>query len=201
MYEYTDKIILSMKKQFIRLFSKMKSLASFDELNVIQSSQQLYKELEDIVYKSLLLIIKHAYKTHAGETISDVVAMAWLREWLNDYNPVAKYVFAHEVERKRARFVEALVVSDTKAKEIETALRYWSQMVTWFAIDSTDKATLEAYKAKGYIEVQWVTIKDEKRCSSCGKRHGKTYKITEVPPKPHLGCRCYLIPRGVTDGN
>ena len=201
MYEYTDKIILSMRKQFIRLFNKMKTLASFDELNVIQSSQALYKELEDIVYKNLLLIIKHAYKVHADETIDDIVAMAWLREWLNDYNPVAKYVFAHEVERKRARFVEALVVSDTKVKEIETALRYWSQMVTWFAIDATDKATLEAYKAKGVEQVMWVTIDDERRCSSCGKRHGKIYKITEIPPKPHLGCRCYWIPRGVTDGN
>jgi SPP1 gp7 family putative phage head morphogenesis protein len=196
MYEYTDKVILMMKKKFIRLFSKMKSLASFDELNVIQSSKDLYKELEDIVYKSLLLIAKHAYKTHAGKILSDAQARAWVREWLNDYNPVAKYIFAHEVERKRARFVEALVVSDTKVKEIETALRYWSQMASWFAIDTTDKATLEAYKAKGVERVMWVTIDDEKRCSSCGKRHGKVYDITEVPPKPHLKCRCELMPVG-----
>lgn len=196
MYEYTDKIILMMKKKFIRLFCKMKSLTSFDELNVIQSSKSLYAELEDIVYKSLLLIAKHAYKAHTGETVSDLVVAGWVREWLNDYNPVAKYVFAHEVERKRARFVEALVVSDTKAKEVETALRYWAQMVNWFAIDITDKAILEAYKANGVELVKWFTVNDEKRCSSCGKRHGKVYKITEIPPKPHLNCRCYWLPIG-----
>lgn len=201
MYEYTDKIILMMKKKFIRLFSKMKSLTSFDELNVIQSSKQLYAELEDIVYESLLLIAKHAYKDHSDETIIDLIVAGWLREWLDDYNPVAKYVYTHEVERKRARFVEALVVSDTKAKEVDTALRYWSQMATWFAIDTTDRATLEAYKAKGYTKVQWVTVDDEKRCSSCGKRHGKIYRITEIPPKPHLNCRCYWLPVGEDNEN
>ena len=201
MYEYTDKIILMMKKKFIRLFSKMKSLTSFDELNVIQSSKDLYKELEDIVYKSLLLIAKHAYKAHAGKTISDAKARAWVREWLEEYDPVAKYVFAHEVDRKRARFAEALIASETKAKEVETALRYWSDMVSWFAIDVTDKATREAYKAKGVEKVIWITIKDEKRCSSCGKRHGKVYKVTEVPPKPHLKCRCETYPIGEENGD
>ena len=201
MYEYTDKVILYMRRKFIRLFNSFKSLQSFDELNVIQSSKTLYEELEDIVYESLLLIAKHAYKTHIGDIIDDYVVEEWVRDWLNDYNPVAKYVYTHEVERKRARFVEAVIASENKSKEIDTALRYWSQQATWFAIDVTDKATLEAYKAKGYTKVKWLTVKDEKRCSSCGKRHGKIYKITEIPPKPHLNCRCDWIPVGEENEN
>lgn len=194
MYEYTDKVILYMRKKFIRLFNSFKSLQSFDELNVIQSSKTLYEELEDIVYKSLLLIAKHAYKTHSDDIIDDYIVEGWVREWLQEYNPVAKYVYVHEVERKRARFAESVIASDNKAKEIESALRYWSQQATWFAIDVTDKATLEAYKVKGVSNVQWFTIKDERRCATCKARHGKVYEITKVPPKPHLNCRCFWLP-------
>lgn len=61
-------------------------------------------------------------------------------------------------------------------------------------IDITDKAVEQAYLDNDVEKVVWVTIKDERRCVECRKRDGKIYDIAKVPPKPHLGCRCYLLP-------
>lgn len=104
------------------------------------------------------------------------------------------YVYMHEIERKCARFAESILASDNRAREVETALRYWSNMVTQYAIDITDKAVEQAYLDNDVEKVVWVTIKDERRCVECRKRDGKIYDIAKVPPKPHLGCRCYLLP-------
>lgn len=193
MYEYTDKVVLYMKKRFIRLFSNFKGQMSFDELNVIQSSKALYEELNKIVEECLLMIAKRAYKDNSGIN-EDIIDVMWLHRQLDDYNPVTKYVYTHEVERKCARFAESIIASPNKAKEIETALRYWSNMVYQYAIHITDAAARQAYLDNGAERVVWVTVKDERRCRECLKRHNKVYDIDKVPPKPHLGCRCYIRP-------
>lgn len=193
MYEYADKVILYMKKRFIRLFSQFKSRASFDELNVIQSSKTLYDELLKITEECLLMIAKRAYTDHGGKNV-DAIDLPWLLGWFDDYHPVTKYVFTHEVERKCSRFAESVIASPNKAKEIETALRYWSNMVAQYALDVVDKAVQTARVENGVVEVRWVTVKDERRCTECRARHNKVYDIAKVPPKPHLGCRCYLLP-------
>ena len=193
MYNYTDKVIRYMKKRFIRLFSNYKQKTSFDELNVIQSSKALYDELLQITEECLLLIAKRAYADHGGKVIG-AITTAWLLDWLNDYDPVTKYVFAHEVERKCARFAESIIASTNKAAEIDIALRYWSNMVAQYAISVTDWAVLQAYLDAGVEQVIWVTVKDERRCKECRERHDQIYDIEKVPPKPHIGCRCYLLP-------
>lgn len=198
MYEYTDKVIRYMRKKFIRLFNQFNGLTSFDELNVIQSSKSLYAELEKIAEESFLLIAKRAYKDNGGE-LKNAITVTRLLGWLNDYNRITKYVYMHEVERKCARFAESILASDNRAKEIETALRYWSDMVAQYAIDVTDKAVLQAYLDNGVKKVVWVSYKDKRRCTECQEREGQIYEITEVPEKPHRGCRCYLLPyRGDT---
>lgn len=193
MYNYTDKVIRYMKKRFIRLFSNYKQLTSFDELNVIQSSKALYEELEKITEECLLLIAKRAYQDHDGKVIN-AITTAWLLGWLNEYDPVTKYVYKHEVERKCARFAESVIASANKSEEIDVALRYWSNMVAQYAISITDRAAEQAYRDNGVVQVIWVTVKDERRCKECRKRHNQIYDIDKIPPKPHIGCRCYLLP-------
>lgn len=193
MYEHTDKIIKYLNKRFIRIFNKAKNLTSFDELNVIKYSREMYDELEQITEKAFLLLARQVYREHSESQVTDIVP-AWLLGVLKEYNPVTKYVYLHEVDRKRSRFAESLIASDTKAKEVETALRYWSAMVTQYAIEVTDAAVKQAYIDDGVKKVKWITMEDERRCSECEKRDGNVYNITEVPPKPHIGCRCYLVP-------
>jgi len=193
MYDYTDKVILYMKKRFIRLFNQFKSRVSFDELNVLQSARSLYEEMEKIVEESFLLIAKRAYADNGGE-FTDTITALWLLELLEEYDPVTKYVYLHEVERKCSRFAESVIASTNKAQEINTALRYWSNMVSQYAIEVTDRAALQAYIDRGAEKAIWVTIKDEKRCKECRARDGKIYDIAKIPPKPHIGCRCFLLP-------
>lgn len=193
MYEYTDKIIRYLRKRFIRLFDSFRGGISFDELNVISSSKSLYEELEQITEESLLRLAKRAYTANGGKS-DKVITTAWLLGWLNDYNPVTKYVYMHEIERKCSRFAESILASNNPSAEIDVALRYWSNMVTQYAVDITDKAALQAYTDNDVEKVIWVTIKDERRCKACRERDGKIYDIAKVPPKSHLGCRCYLLP-------
>lgn len=191
MYDYTDKVIRWMKKRFIRLFSQYKSQNSFDELNVLQSSKKLYQQLLEIVKEGLLMIARRAYVDNGGKS-PNTINEQWLDEFLEEYDPVTKYVFNHEVERKCARFAESVIASNNPSKEIETALRYWSNMVSQYAITATDKAVEKAYRENDVTQVMWITYEDERRCKECGKRHRKVYDIDKVPPKPHLGCRCFI---------
>lgn len=193
MYKQTDKVIRFLNKKYIRIFGRAKALVSFDEINVLSYSHEIYDELENITEKAYLSLAKHVYKKHSKSRKTDIVEL-WLLGVLGEYNPVTKYVYLHEVDRKRARFAEALIASPTKAKEVDVSLRYWSAMARQYANEITDAAMLQAYKDDGVTKVEWITEEDERRCTTCAKRHGAIYDIDKVPPKPHIGCRCYLLP-------
>lgn len=192
MYEYTDVIIRYLNKRFIEVFRRLKSLVSFDELNVLQSTQLIYDELLIITEEKLLDLAVYYYNSTVKNAKTQI-DRDWLYLLLNDYDPITKYVFMHEVERKRARLVESMIATKNP-KEIDTALRYWSAMVTQYAIEVTDAAVKQAYIDDGIELVVWVTILDDRRCKECEKREGKVYDIKDVPPKPHIGCRCYIVP-------
>lgn len=192
MYEYTDVIIRYLNKRFIEVFRRLKSLVSFDELNVLQSTQLIYDELLTITEEKLLDLAVYYYNSTVKNAKTQI-DRDWLYLLLNDYDPITKYVFMHEVERKRARLVESMIATKNP-KEIDTALRYWSAMVTQYAIEVTDAAVKQAYIDDGIELVVWVTILDGRRCKECEKREGKVYDIKDVPPKPHIGCRCYIVP-------
>lgn len=192
MYEYTDVIIRYLNKRFIEVFRRLKSLVSFDELNVLQSTQLIYDELLTITEEKLLDLAVYYYNSTV-KNAKTKIDRDWLYLLLNDYDPITKYVFMHEVERKRARLVESMIATKNP-KEIDTALRYWSAMVTQYAIEVTDAAVKQAYIDDGIELVVWVTILDDRRCKECEKREGKVYDIKDVPPKPHIGCRCYIVP-------
>lgn len=193
MYEYTDVIIRYLNKRFIEVFHRLKSLVSFDELNVLQSTRLIYDELMQITEEKLLELAVYCYNGTVKNPKTNI-DREWLYLILDDYDPITKYVFLHEVERKRARLAESILASQNKSKEIDTALRYWSAMVAQYAIEVTDAATKQAYIDDGVERVMWVSMLDDRRCKECEKREGKVYDIFDVPPKPHIGCRCYLVP-------
>ena len=193
MYEYTDVIIRYLNKRFIEVFHRLKSLVSFDELNVLQSTRLIYDELMQITEEKLLELAVYYYNGTVKNPKTNI-DREWLYLILDDYDPITKYVFLHEVERKRARLAESILASQNKSKEIDTALRYWSAMVAQYAIEVTDEAVKQAYVDDGVEMVMWVSMLDDRRCKECEKREGKVYDISNVPPKPHIGCRCYLVP-------
>ena len=194
-YEYTDKVIRYLTKKLIRTFSTAKiSLLSFDELNVLDYTSKMYDTLRADAVKAYWLLAKDSYKKNLAEGVKGKLTSDWLDDYLLEYNPVMKYVYEHEVERKAAKFAESVIASQNRAKEIDAGMRSWSKMTNWFAVDVTDAATLKAYQDSGVESVIWETERDGRQCMECDKRNGRVYPIDRVPPKPHPGCRCRLRP-------
>lgn len=196
MYDYSDKITAFLIKCFIEMFDTLRTEIFFDEKGVFDTVNKLYEKLDDFSQEWLAKIAAKAYKDAGGEDNS-FINLQWLTEnILGEYDKVTKYVYTNEVDRKRSRLAESLIASDNKAEEIDRALKLWSSMISQYAITAVDTATLTAYKSLGVREVVWKSISDGRRCKVCMERDGKVYPIDEVPPKPHIGCRCYLVPKG-----
>lgn len=188
-YEYTDKVITYIDKQLIERYSRLKSLVSFDELNVLEEVNTLYREVTIIVRKAFVSLADKVYNS-TKKTDFGSIDEQWVDALLNGYDPVSKYVFNHEIDRRCARLIEAVIASDSKAQEIDSALRGMSFMCRLYADRITDEATMKAYNDDGEDYVRWVSEKDERVCSVCRKRDGKIYEIGNVPKDPHPNCRC-----------
>lgn len=188
MYELTDIAIENIRKELIRDFSKLKSLLSYDELNVMSATKAVYSKIDLYVRQMFLQLMQAVYKKVTKRTCP--YNYAWLESFLLEYDEVSKYVYANEFERKRDRLVEALIASPKKNEEIDAALRYLSFMLTAYAVRVTDQVVLMAYRDIGIGAVRWKSEKDNKTCTICKHRNGHIYDIEQVPPKPHLNCRC-----------
>ena len=133
MYNYTHSVIKIMRKKLIGLFNNF-NLSSYDELNVINAAKALYAEADIAVRKCLLTIARIAYIENGSNDNYDYIDYYLIAEWLSEYNPVTKYSYVNEVDRKRSRFYESLLASTNKEEAINTALRYFSAMASWYAI-------------------------------------------------------------------
>lgn len=188
MYELTDIAIENIRKELIRDFSKLKSLLSYDELNVMSATKAVYSKIDLYVRQMFLQLMQAVYKKVTKRTCP--YNYAWLESFLLEYDEVSKYVYANEFERKRDRLAEALIASSKKNEEIDAALRYLSFMLTAYAVRVTDQVVLMAYRDMGIDAVRWKAEKDNKTCTICKHRNGHIYDIEQIPPKPHLNCRC-----------
>lgn len=188
MYELTDIVIENIRKELIRDFSKLKSLLSYDELNVMSATKDVYSKIDLYVRQMFLQLMQAVYKKVTKRTCP--YNYAWLESFLLEYDEVSKYVYANEFERKRDRLAEALIASPKKNEEIDAALRYLSFMLTAYAVRVTDQVVLTAYRDMGIDAVRWKAEKDNKTCTICKHRNGHIYDIEQIPPKPHLNCRC-----------
>lgn len=189
-YEYTDKVIAYIDKQLIERYSRLKSLVSFDELNVLQEVNALYQEIDTLIRKTFLKLADKVYSDNIRAKDHQSLDEQWVDALLSAYDPVSKYVFTHEEDRKCARLIEAVIASSTKAQEIDAALRSMSFMCRIYAVRVTDEAVLQAFKDDEEDLVRWIAEKDEKTCTVCHKRDGKIYEIDLLPAKPHPNCRC-----------
>ena len=190
MYRKTDKVIAYLSKQYSKLF---KRLTSFDELNVINISHEIFDEAVILTEQEVTRLVKTVYdsKREGGE-ISSADALSLVLTLMLAYNPVTKYIYRNEMDRKRSRFAEGVIASDRPNEEVALAERLMIATNKQFAEDATFAAIVQAYKDDGVERVRWVTAEDDKRCVECKSRHGKIYPINNIPPKPHRYCRCYV---------
>ncbi len=162
----------------------------FDALNVIERSKEMYKLLNELNEDAYLEIAKKVYKEvyPTSETPPD---REWLLALLLGYDVITKYVYEHEIDRKRARFVEALIATKKKQQEFSTAFNLLWKQTSQYGINVTDEARMQAFIDSGVKKVRWITEEDNRVCDVCKSRSNKIYPIEKAPKKTHYGCRCY----------
>ena len=190
MYDYCDKIIAYLDKVIVKHFRKLKSVLALDEINKLEAVNEVYEDLDREIRTAFKKLADHTYGGYIPFGV--IPNIAWLTTLLNSYDPVSKYVYTNEWDRKRARLFEALVASATPLRELDGAMKALSLQMRLYAVRVTDEAALTALKDSYIRVVEWVAEDDSRTCSVCRARDGKRYRIDKVPVKPHINCRCYL---------
>lgn len=216
-YAVGDRKLKALIVAITRIFKKSRLTLNFDQINqpvrTIQAeSKRVYKLLEeknrDAFLDLGLLVYMEAYaevqpnitKSENLQKAKKAISEKWL-DWIqSEYNPVTKYVYVTEAERKRARFFESLV-ADAESKqrrEMENDYRAaenaWIRQTRQAMIDIEDRAAIAAYKDAGVRKVRWISQHDDKVCKECGRLDGLIFAIDAVPDKPHYNCRCTIEP-------
>lgn len=207
MYEYTDRIIKILNSELVRLFRVMhsKNLAKMDEITILSRTDDLYYRYYEILIRLILRLMNWSYFEYwfmyhedADEKSKKKAKNHYrtkdVKKFLKSYNPVTKYIFNKEYERKKARLFEALISTSGDKKELDTAMRLLSRQTKWYCDLVTDKAVLDAMLDSGIKRVVWCTEEDEKVCADCYQLDGKVFNIDRIPVKPHPNCRCHVEP-------
>lgn len=194
MYDYADKILEFLRKKYIRIFGKARNYMVIDELNAMQYANDMFSELLELTLFWWLKVANKAYGDICGE--KDHFDRDWIEEYLLEYDPITKYVFTHEVDRKASRFGEMLVATKSISRDVDGSLRLWYNMIAQYTISIVDEATEQAYLDSGVTKLRWNTERDERVCKVCQSRDRRIYRIDLYPEKPHYGCRCYPTPVG-----
>ena len=202
-YGACDNAIRAMNRMNVEAFGRLK-MAKWDEIHVIRtvaavyrtSTEQAKKRYYEVGFEAYLLAmaICGMDPRKAQEMAETSITEEWVLNILTRVDPLTRYRFDTETERKAYRLAETLEVAPDRSREIDTALRYWSQQLSQYAINVTDYAVAQAFMDAGVERVVWVTVPDERRCHECAEIDGEEYDIDKIPPKPHLGCRCRLMP-------
>ncbi len=193
-YELADKAIELLNKKAVRRFNEAQSkaaLAKFDELTIIGLTKELYESLAQDNQDTMLELAQMVYRQTKPHG-SQIPVVGWLLDFFMAYNPVMKYVYQHEIDRKRQYTAEGINSAKDKPKEFQRGLMYWSRMTDQMCIEVTDAARLKAFEDAGVKWVVWHTEHDEKVCEECEPRDGKVYPIDNIPSKTHWGCRCWF---------
>jgi SPP1 gp7 family putative phage head morphogenesis protein len=120
---------------------------------------------------------------------------AWIEEFFEEYNPVTKYVFLSEIERKKMRLFESLVADmPGKMQSYKTAEKLLTKQIQQYAIELEDAITKAVYTDIKVEYVMWNAEDDDKTCGVCNELDEQVFELKDAPPKQHYGCRCYLTP-------
>ena len=163
---------------------------------------KLYKDIFKTVKKEFLSVVNHIYEEIFNEAISlgfdgDLRDLdeAWIKEFFDEYNPVTKYVFSNEIDRKQSYLFEALVSAPMlKNQSYAKAEKYLLRQIKQSGIDLEDAIAQTVYRDLGVSKVKWVAEHDFRTCGDCKELDGEIFDLDKVPDKQHINCRCYLIP-------
>ena len=204
LFSYTDKVVKVYLLQIIRRFNKILrqiNITSFDEVNVISAVNTEWGNIDKLMRDALLMIALYYYHLGCdtcGNDYEDELFILYFLAYLNDYDELTHYQYTNELDRKRARLIEALLSVKTLAKRKEQLLKAQKLLTKQFkqtADNVTEMAILKAYEEAGVKRVEWVTMEDERVCPVCGALDHKIFPLKKCPALPqHYNCRCFVIP-------
>ena len=202
MYKLLDKLLAEEMKRIRVSFNRLGSMG-FDELNVVntrKATQKMYdgflKDNESIYLK----VARDAYKKATEGNKKVEINSEWLVGVLAGYNLVTGYLYNKEAERKRLRLNEQILTAREYGNRqmfqdsLRRSANLWWTQTSQYGITVVDEATIKGFRDMGVKRVRWVAADDEKTCPTCGARDDRIYPINKIPPKPHYGCRCYVVP-------
>lgn len=174
-------------------------------MNVIQIKKhvdKLYKSVYKTIKNEFTAVLNPIYENIYDEAIAlgfdgDMRDLdeAWVESFFDEYNPVTKYVFNNEIDRKKSRLFESLVASTAeRTQSYRTAENLLIRQVKQYAIDLEDAIAKVVYEDTLVMMLQWVAEDDDKTCKDCKALDGQIFKVKDVPPKQHYNCRCYTVP-------
>ena len=202
-YEACDKAISATNRENVEAFGRLK-LAKWDDVSVIRTVKTVYrnsarrarKRYYEVGFEAyvlgLLLCGTEPKKAH--QMAEKAITEAWVDGILSDTDFVTLYRFTTETERKAYRLAEALETGIDRNHEIDKALRFWSQQLGQYAINVTDYAVIQAFMDYGVEMGEWESSEDASVCRECAALNHQVFRIDEIPPKPHWGCRCRIRP-------
>ena len=195
-YEYADCVMALVAKEVVRAFSSLKSQLFIDEINVISRVNAVYRDLGQMVRRAYRKIARYYYgiiwDDEVRESPDYLLDEEWIEAILEGYDPLSHYVFTHEEDRKRALLIEAIMASQNPKEEIDAAAKRLGFMYNIYSVRVADEAAVKAFLDQGVRRVQWIAELDNRTCKVCYTRDGKIYPMSELPPKPHINCRCTL---------
>ena len=202
-YEACDRAIQVMNRINLEAFGQLK-MVDWDKVNVVQTVMKVYRKSAkqarkryfeigfEVYLLGLLMCGTEPKKAH--RMAEKAITLEWVDDILGQTDFVTLFRFNTETERKAYRLAETLEVSDNRDMEINKALRFWSQQLGQYAINVTDYALIQAFMDYGLEMAQWESQKDGRECGECRAYDGQVFRINEIPPKPHWGCRCRFRP-------
>ena len=203
-YEAADKAIKVMNRELVEDFGKLK-MTKLDKVSIIRTVLKVYRESARKAKKRYYGIGFEAYLLGLymcginGKKAHGMAEKAITNEWvdgiLEQTDFVTLYRFDSETERKAYRLAEAIeAVPEERNREIDKAMRYWSQQLGQYALNFTDCAVVQAFQDAGIEMVEWQTEHDKRVCNECYALDGQVFRIEELPRKPHWACRCRVRP-------
>ncbi len=171
-------------------------------VSVRKHIKKLYKDAYKTIKKEFVAILNPIYEEIYDEAIAlgfdgDLRDLdeAWVEEFFDEYNPVTKYVFSNEIDRKESYLFEAIISDPSlKHQSYAKAERLLINQVKQYAIDLEDAIAMVVYEDTDVKKVQWVAEHDYKTCGVCKELDGEIFDIDKAPDKQHHNCRCYLVP-------